>query len=189
MCRNYTVSTASPRLPPLIVRSNHRAAHPLDTAAMPFCRQLPFSGCPRRTRFEAGLGFFRGLSDESNKAIQGILSIPFLGAEPLGLNDQNAIVVDSSTRQLNQTGTHVVWQIGGIPHIKAKLDCRGDFVYLLAARPGGPNEIESNFVFVNGNGCGNRNHAEGVIVPPPCCNSCKPLFLGLTMVSLIIFFI
>ena len=126
------------------VRSNYGAAHPLNTAAMPFCRKLPFFGCPRRTRFEAGLGFFRGLPDESDEAIQGILSIPFLDAEPLGLNDQNALVVDSSARQPNQTGTHVVRQIWGIPHIKAKLDGRGDFVYLLAARSGGPDEIESN---------------------------------------------
>jgi len=75
---------------------------------MPFCRKLPFFGTPRRTRFDSGLVFFRGISDEANEAIQCILSIPFLGAEPLGFNDQNAVVVDPSARQLNQAGTNVI---------------------------------------------------------------------------------
>jgi len=142
----------------LVVVTTYRAAHLLDSAAMPFCLKLPFFGCTGGLCFNAGFGSFSGFAHKSHETIQSILPIPVLGTKPFGLNDKHPVVSDFSTSQGDQTGTNVIWQTGGMLHIKAKLNRRGHFVDILPSRSRGPDEIKGDLIFINGNQWGNRNH-------------------------------
>ena len=79
------------------------------------------------------------------------MAITILGAEPFGLDNKEAVFGDFSACQLNQTGPHVIRQIGRIPDIKAKLNGRGDLVDMLAPRSRRPDEMQFDFILMNGN--------------------------------------
>ncbi len=121
---------------------------------MPFGFQLAFLGCPGWFGFQAGFGFSRGFSDECYQAIQRVLSILGLGSESFCLYDQNALLGHPVSGQPDQAGSGVLGETGGMADVKAELHRSGDLVHVLSAGTGGPDEIEGDLTFVNGNGRG-----------------------------------
>jgi len=87
--------------------------------------------------------------DHQIEALKGVLPVLSLGPEPMGRNYQDAIRCQAVPGNLLKPFSNMVRQAYGVFHVKTKLDCRGDFIDILASRPGGMDKMEFNFFFIN----------------------------------------
>jgi hypothetical protein len=89
------------------------------------------------------------LLDHQIKALKGVLPVLSLGPEPMGRNYHDAIRCQAVPGDLLKPFSNMVRQADTVLHVKTKLDCRGDFIDILAAGPGGMDKMEFNFLFIN----------------------------------------
>ena len=90
--------------------------------ALSFLFQTPFPGGHAWLRLHPALRFFRSLSNQVDQAVQGILTISFLGTEALGVDHDDPFIGHSPAGQPGQTITKRFRQMGGA--VKAELDRR-----------------------------------------------------------------
>lgn len=118
---------------------------------MPLGGQQAFFGSSSGPCPDTGFGWSGGAADQIRQPVYGILAIALLAAETLGSNHENAIGRHPATGQMPQPRADFFGKRRAISSIEVQLHDRGDFVDILPAGPGSPDEVEFQFFFRNGN--------------------------------------
>src|SRR5512135_2529516 len=108
--------------------------------------QAPLPRSRRRLGGATVVGCRKSLRDPSHQSVYGVLPISLLRTETPRLDYQDAIVGEPVGRQAEQPLLDVAGKRGGTPDIKAEAHGRLDFVDVLPARPGRPEELEAELV-------------------------------------------
>lgn len=90
-----------------------------------------------------------GLFDEFHQALPCVFPVAFLASESLGKNRDNSLAVGATSGQADQLSFNLSMQSGSVG-VKAKLNGRCGFVYVLTAGSRGTNETFLDSFFQGG---------------------------------------
>ena len=110
-------------------------------------------------RRAAVLGLPGSFPDQFHQSVDGVPAVSFLRPEPARRDDEHPVGRHPPPRQARQALADVFGQGGGARHVEAELHGGGDLVDVLAARPGGAYEVETDLALPDSDGSGDSDHA------------------------------
>ena len=142
----------------LVLRTGNRLAKAF------FLRPFPFGLKPadprgvRGSRSAARRRYLRSPPDQRDEAIQGIATIPFLGAEPPSIDNKDAVSGNPFAGQTKQTLPNLIGNASRFADVESELNSSLDLVDILSPRAGCSDELLLDLAFIDCYGFSNGNH-------------------------------